>query len=233
MAGRDRRIFEGRRLAGDPIPLAELAVEFGVSRERVRQIEVRAFEKVQKAVKNRSARRISIDHPKLEKIAGDALEMATVKRALSGVDVVIQSLGVSAGLEIVLKPTRFFSTATRVLVSAMEEAQIKRLICVTGFGAGDSRGYGGFLYSAAFCLLLGRMYDDKSVQERIVRSSELDWVIVRPVILTNGPKTTTYRALVDPCGWTFGFISRANVANFLIKQIDDDAFLHKAPVLTS
>jgi RNA polymerase sigma-32 factor len=52
---RDRRIFEGRRLAEDPITLAELADEFGVSRERVRQIEVRAFEKVQKAVKNRVA----------------------------------------------------------------------------------------------------------------------------------------------------------------------------------
>jgi RNA polymerase sigma-32 factor len=50
---RDRRIFEGRRLAEDPITLAELADEFGVSRERVRQIEVRAFEKVQKVVKNR------------------------------------------------------------------------------------------------------------------------------------------------------------------------------------
>ncbi len=52
---RDRRIFEGRRLAEDPITLAELADEFGVSRERARQIEVRAFEKVQKAVKNRVA----------------------------------------------------------------------------------------------------------------------------------------------------------------------------------
>jgi RNA polymerase sigma-32 factor len=52
---RERRIFEGRRLAEDPVTLAELADEFGVSRERVRQIEVRAFEKVQKAVKNRVA----------------------------------------------------------------------------------------------------------------------------------------------------------------------------------
>ena len=52
---RDRRIFEGRRLAEDPITLVELAGEFGVSRERVRQIEARAFEKVQKAVKNRVA----------------------------------------------------------------------------------------------------------------------------------------------------------------------------------
>ena len=52
---RERRIFEARRLAEDPITLEELAEEFGVSRERVRQIEVRAFEKVQKAVKNRVA----------------------------------------------------------------------------------------------------------------------------------------------------------------------------------
>jgi RNA polymerase sigma-32 factor len=52
---RERRIFEARRLAEDPVTLEELAEEFGVSRERVRQIEVRAFEKVQKAVKNRLA----------------------------------------------------------------------------------------------------------------------------------------------------------------------------------
>ena len=59
------------------------------------------------------------------------------------------------------------------------------------------------------------------------------WVIVRPVILTNGPQTNAYRVLVDPRGWTFGFISGADVADFLVKQIDDDAFLHKTPVLTS
>ena len=124
----------------------------------------------------RSARRIRVSHPKLEKIAGDALEMATVKRALTGIDAVIQSLGVSAGPEIIFKPTRFFSDATRVLVTAMQEAQVKRLICVTGFGAGDSRSCGGFIYNVAFHLLLGRVYDDKDVQERIVRRSKLDWV---------------------------------------------------------
>jgi uncharacterized protein YbjT (DUF2867 family) len=181
----------------------------------------------------RSAGRIFIRRPTLEKITGDALEMPTVKRALTGVDVVIQSLGISAGPEIILKPTQFFSAATRMLVAAMEEAQVKRLICVTGFGAGDSRGRGGFLYSVAFHLLMGRIYDDKDAQERIVRSSKLDWVIVRPVILTNGPKTSAYRALVDPRDWTCGFVSRADVADFLVKQIDDNTFLHKTPVLTS
>jgi putative NADH-flavin reductase len=179
----------------------------------------------------RTARRIRVEHPKLEKIPGDALQLATVKRALTGVDVVIQSLGVSAGPKVILKSTRFFSKATRMLVTAMEEARVKRLICVTGFGAGDSRGHGGFLYNAAFHLLLGRVYDDKDVQERIIRRSKLDWVIVRPVILTDGPKTSAYRALVNPRDWTCGFISRADVADFLIKQIDEDAFLHKTPVL--
>jgi uncharacterized protein YbjT (DUF2867 family) len=82
-------------------------------------------------------------------------------------------------------------------------------------------------------MLLGRVYDDKDVQERIVRRSKLDWVIVRPVILTDGPKTNAYRASVDPRDWKCGFISRADVADFLVKQIGDDAFLHKTPVLTS
>jgi uncharacterized protein YbjT (DUF2867 family) len=85
----------------------------------------------------------------------------------------------------------------------------------------------------AFHLLLGRVYDDKDVQERIVRSSKLDWVIVRPVIPTNGPKTNAHRALVDPRGWTCGFISRADVTDFIVEQIVDDAFLHKTPVLMS
>jgi hypothetical protein len=55
-------------------------------------------------------------------------------------------------------------------------------------------------------------------------------VIVRFVILTDGPKTNAYRALVDPRRWTCGFASRADVADFLVKQIDDDAFLHKTPI---
>src|SRR5262249_54870628 len=111
--------------------------------------------------------------------------------------------------------------------------QVKRLICVTGFGSGDSHGRGGVLFNTAVHLLLGRGYDDKDVQERIIRNSKIDWVIGRPVILTHGPKKDTYPALVDPRDWTCGSISRADVADFLVKQIDDDAFLRKTPVLTS
>jgi putative NADH-flavin reductase len=181
----------------------------------------------------RSAAKIPITDPDLEKIAGDALDRAMVRRAIAGVDVVIQTLGVAPSLEFIFKPGRVFSEATRLLVPAMEEAGVRRLISVTGFGAGDSRNRGGFLYNAAFNTLLGRVYDDKDEQERIIRMSQLDWTIVRPVILTNGPRTGSRRALVDPTDWRSGFISRADVADFLIEQVDDSSYLRKTPVLTA
>jgi NAD(P)H-binding len=143
--------------------------------------------------------------------------------SLAGVDVVIQSPGLSVGPELIFRPVRLFSEATRIFVAAMKD---------TGFGAGDSRGRGGFLYSMAFCLLLGRAYEDKDVQEQIVRRSGLEWIIVRPVILTNGPKTGAYRALILSRDWRCGFISRADVADFLVKQIDDNRFLDATPVLS-
>jgi putative NADH-flavin reductase len=97
---------------------------------------------------------------------------------------------------LVFEGTRLFSESTRILVDAMKAAVVKRLITVTGLGAGDSRGHGGLLYDAiVFPLLLKRVYDDKDVQESIVRSSGLDWTIVRPGLLKDSPATCSYRVL--------------------------------------
>lgn len=181
----------------------------------------------------RSAGAITVDHPDLQKIAGDALDRAAVTQALAGIDTVIQTLGVAGSPKMIVKPVRLFSQATGVLVTAMKETGVRRLICVTGFGAGDSRNKGGLLFCTAFNLFLGRIYNDKNVQEQIIRKSKLDWVIARPGILTNGPRTGSYKVLVNPKDWRCGFISRADVADFLVKQIDDDALLGKTPVLTS
>jgi putative NADH-flavin reductase len=181
----------------------------------------------------RSANRIPVSHPRLEKVSGDALDSGAVAAALADIDVVIQALGVTSSPELLFRPVRLFSDATRILVAAMEEKGVHRLICLTGFGAGDSRNKGGLLYDVAFHLFLGRVYDDKDVQEQTVRRSKLDWVIVRPVVLTNGRRTGTYRVLVDPRDWRCGIIARADVADFLVKQIDDDTFLGKTPVLSN
>ena len=180
----------------------------------------------------RTADRIPVEHPRLEKRAGDALQTDDVSRALEGVDVVIQSLGVRAGPEMVLRPVTLFSDATRILLPAMREAGVGRLICVTGFGAGDSRARLGCLPGLAFNLFLGRAYDDKDRQEQMIRQSDLDWIIARPVILTNGPRTGRYRVVTDPRRWRNGLISRANVADFLVGQVADDTYLRRTPVLT-
>jgi putative NADH-flavin reductase len=180
----------------------------------------------------RSATAIRLHDPRLEKLDGDALDQRTIERALVGVDVVIQTLGISATPELIFSGTHLFSVATRILVNSMEAAAIKRLICVTGLGAGDSRGHGGLLYNAAVWLFLGRIYADKDAQERIIRRSRLDWTIVRPTVLTNGPRTGAYRVLVDARDWRSGSISRADVADFLVKQLEDASLIRKTPVLT-
>lgn len=181
---------------------------------------------------SRTATAIRLHDRGLEKLDGNALDPDTIERALVDVDAVIQTLGVPSAPKQILSETRLFSAATRVLVDAMEARAVKRLICVTGLGAGDSRGHGGPLYNAALCIFLGRVYGDKDLQERIIRRSRLDWTIVRPTILTNGPRTGKYRVLVNPGEWTSGFISRADVADFIVKQIDDANLVHKTPALT-
>jgi len=180
----------------------------------------------------RSATAIRIDNARLEKLDGHALDRHTMERALVGTHAVIQTLGVSPSPQRIVGGTRLFSTATRILVDAMAASAVRRLICVTGLGAGDSRGRGGLLYNAGLCLFLGRIYADKDVQERIIRQSRLDWTIVRPAVLTDGPRTGAYRVLVDARDWRSGLISRADVADFLVKQISDASLIHKTPVLT-
>ncbi|NBC33783.1 MAG: NAD(P)H-binding protein [Alphaproteobacteria bacterium] len=179
----------------------------------------------------RTASNIRVDHPALERFAGDALDASAVRPALRDVDVVVQAIGVTPSPDLLIKPVRLFSEATQVLVPLMEETGVKRLICVTGFGAGDSRNRGSIPYNLAFSLLLGRIYEDKDVQERIIRESRLDWMIARPGILTNGPRTGAYRVLSEPRDWRSGIISRADVADFIIGQIDAPTCRHETPAL--
>lgn len=182
----------------------------------------------------RSTTHIAIDDPRLEKIDGDALDPATVERALAGVDAVVQSLGVSIGPETVLKGTTLFSTATRALVDAMRKVDVKRLVVVTGAGAGDSHGHGGLLFDRiVFPLVLKRIYDDKDVQEQMVKASGLDWTIVRPGALTDRAATGRYQVLTDPSTWRGGFISRADVADFLAAEVTKAAHVGQTPVLIS
>ena len=182
----------------------------------------------------RSAASMPVENADLEKLSGNALNSDTIRNALEGVDVVIQTLGVDISLRAIVEPTTLFSRSTRILVDAMKAAGVNRLVAVTGLGAGDSRGHGGILYDAVvFPLLFKRVYDDKDVQEWIIRSSGLDWTIVRPGLLTNKPATGRYRVLTASKDWRFGAISRTDVADFLVRQVDDRALIGTTPLLIS
>ena len=177
----------------------------------------------------RSATSIEVSNPSLEKMRGDALNAQDVGAALVGVDVVIQTLGVGFGD--LFRPVHLFSDATRVLIAAMRSQGVKRLICVTGFGAGDSRASIRCLQRLPFQIVFGRAYDDKSLQEKLIKESELDWTIARPGVLTSGTRTGCYRILAEASQWRNGIISRADVAEFLVRQIGDQAYIRKTPVL--
>ena len=179
----------------------------------------------------RSVTGMALSHPNLEKVRGDALKAEDVEAALIGVDVVIQTLGVGVGD--LFRPVHLFSDATRALIAAMRAQGVNRLICVTGFGAGDSRASISCLQRLPFQIVFGRAYDDKSLQERLIKESGLDWTIARPGVLTGGPRTGRYKVLADASKWRNGIISRSDVAEFLVRQIVDQTYVRRAPVLVN
>jgi putative NADH-flavin reductase len=181
---------------------------------------------------SRHADKIPINHPALEKTKADALNPHDMAQALEGVDVVIQCLGVDIGQAAGPMPIRLFSRSTKTLIEAMKHAGVRRLIAVTGYGAGDSRTRQSLPERIVSRGILGRAYDDKDRQELAIRHSGLDWVIVRPVILTPGPKTGRYQVLTHPDDWRPGIITRGDVADFLISLLDDHSFTGQTPLLT-
>ena len=179
----------------------------------------------------RSANGIGLADPRLEKVRGDALNAVDVVAALKGVSVVIQTLGIRFAE--MFRPVHLFSDATRVLVDAMATTGVRRLICVTGFGAGDSEANISLLQRIPFQLVFGRTYQDKSVQERLLKESALEWTIVRPGVLTGAKRTGRYKVLDQPSQWRNGVIGRADVADFLVRRIDSPTGIRKEYVLVS
>ena len=177
----------------------------------------------------RSAADIALSDPGLERFTGNALDAADIAPALEGIDVVVQALGVPATK--LLGPVSLFSEATNRLVPAMERAGVRRIIAVTGFGTGDSRAAIGLLQRVPFRLVFGRAYDDKDAQEMRIRKSGLDWTFVRPGVLTPGAATGRYKILTEPGTWRNGLIARADVAHFIVGQIDRPTHAKQAVVL--
>ncbi|MEM8630331.1 MAG: NAD(P)H-binding protein [Pseudomonadota bacterium] len=189
----------------------------------VRGHSVRAF--------SRSAASIGISDERLDPFAGDALNPDDIARALAGMDAVIVTLGVRERLSMLWQTETLFSASAEVLLPAMAVAGVNRLLVVTGFGAGESKAAMSWPERAGHGFILGKPYADKDRQEALVRASDLDWTLVRPVILTNAKKVGAYRTLTDPKDWRNGLISRAEVADYLVRAAEDGRHVHQAVVL--
>jgi putative NADH-flavin reductase len=177
----------------------------------------------------RDPQKMPKQHDQLRVVQGNIIDLETVQRAMAEQEAVCVTIGIG----ITWKPVTVFSQGTRNVLEAMRRQGVRRLICITGIGAGDSKGHGGFLYDRLFNpLLLKTIYEDKDRQEALIRASDTDWTIVRPGFLTNGPLTKKYRVITDLTGITAGKISRADVAHFILEELATNRYLGQAPLLT-
>jgi putative NADH-flavin reductase len=176
-------------------------------------------------VRNPSSLRV--DHPRLTVVQGDVLDLASVETAMRGQEAVVCALGHKR----FFYPTRILSEGTRNILWGMESHGVRRLVCVTSLGIGDSAGRLGLLYTLfVIPAILPFYFWDKARQERIIARSNVDWVIVRPGALTNGAKRGGLRhgARTGSYLWSVR-VSRADVAEFLLDQLESNTYVRSAP----
>ena len=168
-------------------------------------------------------------HENLAVVAGDVLDPASVKRAIKGHDVVLCALGMP-----LMNKEKLRAKGTRNIVRAMEENGVRRLVCLSALGAGDSREilppqYKYFLIP----LMMRHLYADHELQESHVRNSPLDWVVVRPGNFAKGAHTSSYRHGFTAADSSIKLkISHADVADFMLSQLTDNTYLRQSPGLS-
>ncbi len=174
----------------------------------------------------RDPRRLDVEHPNLHVMTGDATCPDDVMRAVQGQDAVLSALGAPA-----LSNTSLRATSARVMVRAMEALGVRRLVSLSVLGAGEShRLLPWHLKYLIFPLYLRKAVADHERQEAHIKDSQLSWTIVRPPTLTNGDRTGHYRhGFADDDRSLDLKVSRADVADFMLRQLNDPSYVHATP----
>ncbi|MEO1067987.1 MAG: SDR family oxidoreductase [Cyanobacteria bacterium J06638_6] len=177
----------------------------------------------------RNPANLDSQHPQLRSIQGDVMDLPTVQQAVQGQDAVVCVLGSGKKLTGTVR-----SQGTQQIIRAMEATGVRRLICLSTLGAGDSWGSLNFYWKTImFGLILRHVFADHEKQEEYVRQSGLDWTIVRPGALLDGDRTGQYRHGFGGNDKTSQLkVTRADVADFILKQLTDQFYLHQAPSLS-
>lgn len=199
----------------------------GIGRELIKQ----ALEQGQSVTAlARNPEKVNISHQQLNVIKGNVLVYDDVEKAVTGQDAVLSTLG----------HKRFFiyttilSDGTKNIIKAMEKNNVKQFICVTSLGINDSRFKLGLYYTLFVIPFITFFYfRDKAKQEKLISNSNLDWTIVRPGQLTNGKRRGTYKHGSNVGNYMLTkTISRADVAHFILSQLNSKLYLRKAVGVT-
>ncbi len=174
----------------------------------------------------RTPAKVETTHPRLQVLRGDVLDQASLETAMLGQDAVLSALGHT----FFYKPTTILSEGTRNIMRAMKSCDVRRFVCESSLGVGDTVWRLGLLPSLLFVPGVLPFYlRDRLRQEELITRSKSEWIIVRPSVLTNGPATGRYRHGLQIGNYLLGNrVSRADVADFMLKQLRDDTYLGTA-----
>ena len=177
----------------------------------------------------RSPEKLDQKHGKLQVIKGNVLDFSSIERAIQGQDVVLCALGMPPRDKNNLR-----ANGTKNIIRAMEKTGVKRLICQSSFGVGDTNDTLPFLMKYIIVpFILRRAFADHEIQESYIKESQLDWIVARPVALTDGEYTGSYQHGFTADNKTVTFkISRADTADFMLKQLADNNYLHRTPSIS-
>jgi putative NADH-flavin reductase len=172
----------------------------------------------------RDPAKLTISHSNLKVIRGDVLDYHSVENAIKNQEVVLCTIGAGSKGNV-------RAEGTRNIIRAMENNGVRRLICQSTLGAGNSKGNLNFFWKyIMFGILLKQAYKDHELQENYVKQSKLDWTIVRPAAFTDGRRTGNYLHGFSQHEKSLALkISRADVADFILKQVTQDTYLRKTP----
>ena len=200
---------------------------FGATGGTGRQVVEQAIEQGHKITAFvRNPAKLDIKHTNLKVVRGDVMDITSVEQAVQGQDAVVCVLGAGRKTTGTIR-----SEGTQQIIQAMEKAGIRRFICQSTLGAGDSWENLNFLWKyIMFGFLLRQVFADHEKQEKYVKQSSLDWTIVRPGAFVDGERTGNYRHGFPGTDKTSKLkISRADVADFILEQLKDNSYIHKTP----
>ncbi|HLF65083.1 MAG TPA: SDR family oxidoreductase [Saprospiraceae bacterium] len=174
----------------------------------------------------RTPARLNVSHPNLQILQGDVANAESVRNAIKGQDAVLSALGAASPF----KYDPIVVEGVRHLVQAMEQENVKRFIYMSFAGVAEKRDGVGFVIKYVAPKLLRTEIAGHTAREHIIRQSSLDWTIVHPTTLTTGPHTQEYKSGENVASKGFVVkIARADVADFMLKQLTDRQYVRKTP----